>query len=164
MTRYCIVPAILMLATVSEAQVPHILGTWTLNRELSEYPGPMPQSEVRRYRITDDGFVIGLAVIVDAEGNPEFLQFAARTDGEDYPEYSSGTLAQLQMHDIQTPLAYAEVPLDEHTIEWFDKFEGEVYAHGTRAVSEDGQTLTITANFTDQDGEVQTFALVYDRH
>jgi hypothetical protein len=146
-----------------QAQVPHIVGTWRLNIEASEFFRPPPQSELRRYSVTEDGYLVGLAVIVDAEGNPEFLQFAAKTDGQDYPEYSSNALAAFQIAGTPTPLAYSEKPLDAHTIEWFDKYEGEVYASGTRQVSEDGRTLTIVGEIRGPQGEARRLRFVYDK-
>jgi hypothetical protein len=147
----------------ANAQVPHIVGIWKLNVQASAFLGAPPQSEVRRYSVTDDGYLVGLAVIVDAEGNPQFLQFAAKSDGKDYPEYSSNALAAFQASGTPTPLAYSEKPVDAHTIEWFDKYEGQVYASGTRQVSEDGRTLTILGEISNSQGETRRLRLVYDK-
>ena len=68
-------------AAAVQAQEPHILGTWKLNVEASRLPGPPPQVHVRRYSLAPDGTLVGLAVVVEANGRPNFLQFAAKTDG-----------------------------------------------------------------------------------
>jgi hypothetical protein len=59
--------------------------------------------------------------------------------------------------------SYSETQLDEYTIEWVDKNEGEVIAWGTRGVSRDGQTMTIVANSRSAEGEVVTNTTLYDR-
>ena len=148
---------------VAHAQIPHIAGTWKMNMEASEYPGPKPQSQVRQYFLTDDDFLVGLAVTIDAEGNPSFLQFAGKTDGNDYPEYSVRPLAQFQISGTVTPLTYSERQRDQYTVEWFDKYDGNTYASGTRSVSPDGRTMTVVAEIRGPDGKVSTFTIVYDR-
>lgn len=153
----------ILASGAARAQTPHIVGTWRLNSEASELPGPAPQLEVRRYALTEDGFLVGTAVSVNADGNPGFLQFTAKTDGKDYPEYNIGTLSRLQASGEATPLAYSETQLDEYTIEWFDKRDGRVYASGTRSVSADGQTMTVVAEFSRPDGEVEVVTIIYDR-
>jgi hypothetical protein len=165
MKRRLMILALACYGAVSSAnaQVPHIVGTWKLNIQASELLGPPPQSEVRRYSVTDGGYLVGLAVIIDAEGNPQFLQFAAKSDGEDYPEYSSNTLAAFQARGTPTPMAYSETPVNAHTIEWFDKYEGQVYASGTRQVSEDGRTLTILGEIRNSRGETRRLRFVYDK-
>jgi hypothetical protein len=147
----------------AHAQVPHIVGTWKLNAAASELLGPAPQIEVRRYEVAQDGYLVGLAVFIDARGNPGFLQFAAKSDGQDYPEYSSNVLAALQIADTPTPLAYSERPVDERTVEWFDKFNGRVAAFGTREISEDGRTMTILGEIPDGQGNARRLRLVYDK-
>ncbi len=155
--------ALLGLSAAAHGQVPHIVGTWKLNKEASQFLGPPPQSEVRRYDVADDGYLVGLAVFIDARGNPGFLQFAAKSDGRDYAEYSSGVLAALQMAGTPTPLAYSEKPVDDRTVEWVDKFGGRITASGTKKVSEDGRTLTIVGEVPDGQGNTLRLRLVYDK-
>jgi hypothetical protein len=154
---------LLGLFAAAHGQVPHIIGTWKLNIEASQFLGPAPRSEVRRYDVADDGYLVGLAVFVDAQGNPGFLQFAAKSDGQDYAEYSSGVLAAFQIAGTPTPLAYSEKPVDERTVEWFDKFNGRVSAFGTKQISEDGRTLTIVGEVPDPQGNTRRLRLVYDK-
>jgi len=163
-SRYAIATIILLsLSAAAHGQVPHIVGTWKLNKEASQFLGPPPQSEVRRYDVADNGYLVGLAVFIDARGNPGFLQFAAKSDGQDSAEYSSGVLATFQIAGTPTPLAYSEKPVDDRTIEWFDKFDGRLTASGTRQVSEDGRTLTIVGEIPDGQGNTRRLRLVYDR-
>jgi hypothetical protein len=147
----------------AHAQVPHIIGNWRLNAAASQLPGPAPETEVRRYSLADDGTVIGLAVTVDARGNPSFLQFAAKPDGMDYPEFSARSAAQYLMDGSAPPGTYSETPIDSHTVAWVDKYEGRITAQGRKWVSPDGGTLTFTAVVRNQRDEEIEFLFVFDR-
>jgi hypothetical protein len=167
MRFYCamILAAVATLTQMSSAsaQVPHIFGTWTLNLERSDPREQIPQASVRSYSQLEDGFVLGLWVVIDQAGDPFFVQFTAKTDGADYPEYFPGALAALMATGTPSSFSYSETQLDEYTIEWVDKNEGEVIAWGTRGVSRDGQTMTIVANSRSAEGEVVTNTTLYDR-
>ena len=151
------------MTLTAEAQVPYILGTWKLNPTASHLPGPAPQVHVRRYSLADDGTLIGLAVFVDAHGNPGFLQFAAKSDGKDYSEFNSRFLAAWQIDGAKTPLEYSEEPIDSHTVRWFDKYDGKVVGSGKKWVSEDGKTLSFTSNGKNDKGEDVVYLFVFDR-
>ncbi len=153
----------LLQPTTSLAQLPHILGSWKLNGAASIYPGPVPQSQVRTYSSQEDDFLLGVVVTVDAQGNADFLQVAARPDGRDYPEYDSFLLAQLQMSEKRTMATYSEQPVDDHAVAWMDKMNGVAYITGTRRVSEDGRSLVIEFEVSNPAGETQEFRLVYDK-
>ena len=155
--------ALSVIALASEAQVPHILGNWRLNVAESRLPGPPPQTDVRRYSTGPDGTLIGLAVIVNTEGTPTFLQFAAKPDGKDYPEFDAGSAAEY-LQDGSPPLAtYAETTIDSHTVQWTDKYDGRVTISGRKSVSTDGQKLRITAVARNERNEEVEFLWVYDR-
>ncbi len=100
-------------------------------------------------------------VTVDARGHASFLQIAAKTDGRDYPEYGADSLAELQRSGARTTATYSERQVDEHTVEWVDKNEGQPYLEGTRRVSRDGRTLSIEAHDPAQPEDV--FTLVYEK-
>jgi|KBSMisStandDraft_5_1062788.scaffolds.fasta_scaffold76672_1 hypothetical protein len=153
----------LVSAVGAEAQVPHIVGTWTLNVAASRLPGPPPRTHVRKYSLGPDGTLVGLAVIVDANGNPDFLTFAARSDGKDYPEFNSQFLARWVVQGTKTSREYTETPVDERTVDWADKFDGRVVASGRKWISPDGRTLSFTADSKDAQGQAVTFLYVFDR-
>lgn len=150
-------------STSAAAQIPHIYGTWKLNTAVSTYPGPMPQIQVRTYRPIDDDSMVGLAVTIDAEGNPSFLQYAGKIDASEYSEYELNSLAQFQISGESTPLSYSEVRLDDYAVAWTDQFNGEACLSGTKRVSEDGQTLTIEFDAPGSDGENQHYSIVFDK-
>jgi hypothetical protein len=157
---------VLLLALGSlpaHGQVPHILCNWQLNLAASRLPGPAPPVHVRRYSLAENGTLIGLAVVVDARGEPSFLQFAAKPDGKDYPEFDARSAGQYLIDGSKPPATYAETPLDSHTVDWVDKYQSRVIARGKRWVSADGQTLSITALFKNERNEEQEFLFVFDR-
>ena len=158
-----LVALLLAWAAVAEAQAPHIIGTWTLNVAASRLPGPPPRTHVRKYSLGPDGTLVGLAVIVDASGNPDFIQFAARPDGKDYGEFTSQFLAQWQVQGTKTPREYTETPVDERTVVWADKFDGRVVSSGRKWVSPDGRTLSFTADTRNAQGQPVTLLFVFDR-
>src|SRR4051794_30061978 len=116
-----IVAALLIVcsASASHAQVPAVLGTWKLNVEASKFPGPPPRTHVRSYRLADNGFLIGVAVIVDAEGRPNFLQFAAKVDGKDYREFSTDSAGKYLSDGTPPP-----------RVKWVDKAGGKLLFSG----------------------------------
>jgi hypothetical protein len=151
------------VTSAAHAQVPHIVGNWKLNVEASRVPGPPPQTHVRRYSVAPDGTLVGLAVIVDAQGTPSFLQFAAKPDGKDYPELDANSAAQYLIDGSPPRATYAETAIDSHTVEWTDKYDGRVTLSGRKSVSPDGQTMTITAVVKNERNEDLELLFVFDR-
>jgi hypothetical protein len=101
-------------------------------------------------------FLVGLLISGDPQQGYRYLQFTAKSDGKDYPEYSDTLVADMIARGTPTPRTYAETQVDDYTTDWTDKADGKVIGHGKKIVSHDGKTLTITV-----DGSSQT--LVYDR-
>jgi opacity protein-like surface antigen len=152
------------LSTAAQAQAPYIVGTWRFNAAASHLPpGPVPRVHVRRYSLTDNGTLVGLAVIVDANGDPHFLQFAAKAAGQDYAEFDSESLAGFQIDGTKPPRTYSETAIDPRTVEWADKYDGRVISSGKKWVSEDGKTLSFTVRAKNQKGEDVEYLFVFDR-
>jgi len=126
---------------------PLIVGTWKLNTQKSGL-GNVPPAfmHVRQYQLRQDGFLVGLAISVNYQGEPTFLQFAAKSDGNDYPEFSEGLLADFQASNKPTTRTYSEKVIDAYTSAWTDKDNGQVIASGTRKVSTDGKTMTLSSD------------------
>lgn len=136
--------------------LPRIVGTWKLNPEKSNLRVPADHVEIRQYRMRPDGYLVGLLITSDRQGGYHYLQFTAKSDARDYPEYTESDLADMLAAGKQTPRTYAETVVDEYTTDWTDKVNGKVTGHGKKIVSKDGQTLTVTV-----DGSSRV--LVYDR-
>ncbi len=133
--------------TPQTRNVPLIVGTWKRNYEKSGIRNVSPQVfQIRQYKLRDDGFLVGLLISSNAQGHVSYLQFTARSDGKDYPEYTDDLLAELLATGNPSPRTYAERIVDEHVTEWFDKANGRVTAQGRKTISEDGKTLTITTD------------------
>jgi hypothetical protein len=145
-----VVAAVILLSTaaahVETQNTPLIVGTWKLNTEKSKLP-PMPAGyfDIRQYMMRADGYLVGLLMTSSPRGY-HYLQFTARADGKDYPEYSDDVIAELIASGTPTPRSYAETVIDEYVSEWTDKVNGKVTASGRKTISRDGRTLTITVN------------------
>jgi hypothetical protein len=135
--------------------VPRIVGTWKLNPEKSGAQVPPDYVEIRQYQLRPDGYMVGLLITGNSR-RLRYLQFTAKSDGRDYPEFSDDIVAEMIASGKQTPRTYAERIVDEYVTEWVDKVDGRVTAQGKKIVSKDDKTLTITV-----DGQTQT--RIYDR-
>jgi len=135
---------------------PLIVGRWKLNADKSNLRLPPDYVEIRQYSLRPDGFLVGLLITGNAQGY-HYLQFTAKSDGKDYPEYSDQLVADMIATGKQTPRTYSEKILDDYVTEWTDKVAGKVTAQGRKTISKDGKTLTITA-----DG-APSQARIYDR-
>jgi hypothetical protein len=151
-------------SSLLQAQVPFVIGTWKLNAQASKFPEPAPQSEVRSYRLADHGVLVGLAVFVDAQGRPGFLQFAAKPDGKDYPEFDTGSAARYLSDGTVPPRTYAEIPTsDPRKVHWVDKAGGKILVSGEKWVSKDGRQLAFTVDTRDDQGKKVQYLYVFDR-
>ena len=135
---------------------PLIVGKWKLNRGKSDMPpAPADIFELREYRLRPDGYLVGLAISSTPRGY-HYLQFTAKTDGKDYPEYTDDLVAEMIATGKPTVRTYAEKVVDEYVSEWTDKADGRVIAQGLKTISKDGKTMTIS-----QQGIPRTY--IYDR-
>jgi hypothetical protein len=143
---YHVVVSALQAQTPARKPPPLILGTWKLNPDKSNVRVPANHVEIRQYRLRPDGFLVGLLITSDAQGSYHYLQFTAKSDGKDYPEYTETLLADMIAAGKQTPRTYAETVIDEYTTDWTDKVDGKVTGHGKKIISRDGKTLTVTVD------------------
>ncbi|HET9834444.1 MAG TPA: hypothetical protein VFP91_22125 [Vicinamibacterales bacterium] len=143
--------AMFLVAAQASAQeravdsAPPIIGIWKLNVEKSTVRIPPDAVEIRQYSMRPDGYLVGLLITGSQQGY-HYLQFVAKSDGKDYPEYSDPIVGDVIAAGKPTPRTYAERMLDEYTTEWIDKFNGRVTAQGKKIVSKDRKTLTITVD------------------
>jgi hypothetical protein len=135
---------------------PPIAGVWKLNVQKSTVRIPPGATEIRQYVMRPDGFLVGLLVTFIGDGSFHTLQFTAKSDGKDYPEYSDLNVADMIATGKPTVRAYSENKIDDYTTEWFDKSDGRIISKGKKIVSPDRSTLTITV-----DGSPQI--RIYDR-
>lgn len=143
-----------------------VIGTWNLNLQKSKYNGaPAPRSGVRRYEVTEDGFINYIGVGVDSHGSPTFTQATYKYDGKDYPVYSQANLPLFSATGVK-PGTQAYRVIDPNTVALTPKDNtGKVTFNGirTRAVSRDGKTLTDIQKGTNAQGEAVDIVQVFDR-
>jgi hypothetical protein len=143
-----------------------IIGTWNLNLQKSKYIGaPAPRSEVRRYEVTEDGFINYIRIGVDSHGSPTFSQATYKYDGKDYPIYSQANLPLFYTIGVK-PGTQAYRVIDPNTVELTPKDnKGKITFTGirTRAVSRDGKTLTDIQKGTNAEGTTVDIIQIFDR-
>ena len=156
--------ALFLYATSALAQVPHVLGVWEFDPQASELPqGFLLASETRSYDLRDDGYLVNIVIRKLANGHPDFIQIASKSDGKDYPQYQSVPLAEFQIKDTKTPLTYSETVLDEHAVNIVSKYGDRVISKGVRRVAPDGKTMRIDVTAVDQNGKETPFFLVFNK-
>jgi hypothetical protein len=156
--------ALFLYATSALAQVPQVLGVWEFDPQASELPaGFLLASETRSYDLRDDGYLVNVVIRKLANGRPDFIQIASKSDGKDYPQYSSFQLADFQINGTKTPLTYSETVLDEHAVNVVAKFGDRVVNTGVRRVAPDGKTMRIDVTAIDQNGKETPFFLVFNK-
>ena len=143
-----------------------IIGTWNLNLQKSKYNGaPAPRSEVRRYEVTEDGFINYIRVGVDSHGSPTFSQATYKYDGKDYPIYSQANLPLFYTIGVK-PGTQAYRVIDPNTVQLTPKDNtGKITFDGvrTRSVSRDGKTLTDIQKGANAQGEPVDIVQIFDR-
>lgn len=127
-------------------------GTWELNVGKSKMtPGPMPKSQTRVYEVTGQQEK-SVQKGIDADGKPTLVEFTVTYDGKDYPYTGS---------PLWDTLAVTRV--DDYTASFIQKKNGKVALTGTRVVSQDGKTMTITGKGTDAKDQPTSLHLVLEK-
>jgi len=127
-------------------------GTWELNMAKSKLnQGPLPKSQTRTYEVTGQQ-VRSVQKGIDAEGKPTLVQFTANYDGKDYAYTGSP--------DFDT---VALTRVDNFTASFTQKKAGKVALTGTRVVSQDGKTMTISGKGTNAKGQPMNVMLVFEK-
>jgi hypothetical protein len=156
--------ALSLYATSALAQVPQVLGVWEFDPQASELPQGFPlASETRSYDLRDDGYLVNVVIRKLANGHPDFIQIASRSDGKDYPQYQSFPLAEFQINGTKTPSTYSETVLDDHAVNVVAKYGERVINKGVRRVAPDGKTMRIDVTAIDQNGKETPFFLVFNK-
>lgn len=127
-------------------------GTWELNLTKSKFnPGPAAKSQTRTFDISGQSVKYTLKGI-DAQGNPQLVQYMANYDGKDYPMTGSA---------LFDAIAFKRV--DAFTMEFTTKKAGKVVGTGRRVVSKDGKVMTVTSTGTNASGQALNDVLVFDK-
>lgn len=127
-------------------------GTWELSLAKSQYnPGPLPRSQTRTYEVAGQQ-VRSVQKGIDAEGKPTLVQFTANYDGKDYPYSGSPEFDTVALTRV-----------DNFTASFTQKRAGKVALTGTRVISQDGKTMTISGKGTNAKGQPLDIMLVFEK-
>ncbi|HXX83432.1 MAG TPA: hypothetical protein VEN29_05570 [Casimicrobiaceae bacterium] len=128
------------------------VGTWKLNLAKSTFAGiPAYKSQTRVYSRSGQDITLKMTT-VSAEGKETTTRATYKLNGKDYPSMGNPDFDSL-----------SGVQIDTSTVEFTLKRAGKPIGKIRRAVSKDGQTLTINYVITNANG-VQTSALtVFDK-
>jgi hypothetical protein len=153
-----------LITAPAGAQVPRVLGVWELDPAASSIPQGLPlASETRSYDLRNDGYLVNLVIRKLANGRPDFIQIASKSDGKDYPQYGSVPLAEFQVNGTQTPATYSETIIDDYSVSIIAKVGGRVTNKGVRSISADGKTMTIKVVAMAPNGQETPITLVFKR-
>jgi len=119
-----------------------LIGTWVLNVAKSKYsPGPAPRSETRTYVVAGSD-IKASSKGTDGEGKPTAGEWTVNYDGKDRTQTGNPDADLLSLKRI-----------DPYTTEFTQKKGGKVVITGTRVISKDGKTMTITTKGTNAKGQ-----------
>ena len=156
--------ALFLYVTSALAQVPQVLGVWEFDPQASKLPpGFLLASETRSYDLRDDGYLVNIVIRKLANGHPDFIQIASKSDGKDYPQYQSSPLAEFQINGTKTLATYSETVLDDHAVNVVAKYGDRIINKGVRRVAPDGKTMRIDVTAIDQNGKETPFFLVFNK-
>jgi len=129
-----------------------IVGTWKLNLARSTFAGiPAYRSQTRIYSRSGPDITLKMTTI-SGQGKETTTRATYKLNGKDYPSMGNPDFDSLSGEQIDT-----------NTVEFTLKRAGKQIGKIRRAVSNDGQTLTINYVITNADG-IQTAALtVFDK-
>jgi hypothetical protein len=129
-----------------------VLGTWVLNVAKSKFnPGPAPKSETRTYALAGSE-IKATSTGVDADGKATSTAWTVVYDSKERAVTGDPDADMLMLKRV-----------DANTTEYTEKKAGKVVITGTRTVSKDGKTLTITTKGTNAKGQKVDDVAVYDR-
>lgn len=139
---------------VAIAQDDFHVGGWQLNLAKSTFnPGPAPKRQTLWYK-AEAGQMTALLQGLDAEGrpiSPDVGNLVIYFDGKDHPTVRPGYDSS-----VWTRLSPRKYVVHR-------KKNGKVVLTSTNVVSDDGKTMTITTNGTDENGLPVNNIRVYDR-
>jgi len=129
-----------------------LVGTWVLNIVKSKFsPGPAPKSETRTYVVAGPD-IKATSKGIDSNGKPTTGEWTVNYDGKDRPQTGDPDADTLSLKRIDTYLS-----------EFTEKKDGKVVITGTRTISKDGKTMTITTKGTNAKGQTINDVEVFEK-
>jgi hypothetical protein len=142
--------ATLSIGQAARAANPTIAGTWELNVAASKSTDPLPKSGTRTYEIIGNSEKMS-GTIVTADDKTITVGFTATLDGKDSPSQNPG---------VDTIVL---TRVDAWTSNFTTKLAGKVVASGSRVLSKDGKSFTLTNKGVNPAGKPTESTFVYDR-
>lgn len=131
-------------------------GNWVLDLSASNYTsGPAPQQQTRAYQVRGGGTFVFILDGMAADGSRVHFSASYKYDNLEYP------LAGLNQAQAQT-IAYSRV--NNRSVAYNIREQGRVTQTGTKVVSDNGRTMTITVQITNLKGQHFTDVLVFRKH
>ncbi len=134
------------------AQAPDpIIGTWDLNVAQSKYsPGPAPKSETRTYVAAGPDVKV-TAKGIGSDGKPSSAEWTMSYDGKERPMAGNPDADTLSIQG------------DPYKTNFTLKKAGKVVITGTRTISKDGKTMTLTAKGINAAGQTVDEVEVFEK-
>ena len=118
-----------------------LIGRWVLDRARSEFSGNVPEKRITIFQLMPDGNLKHITETVTANGSTDRVEYTSKYDSKEVP-ISNSFLWTVSVKRV-----------DPRTTERTGKVNGMVVETSKRAVSADGQTLTITTSGTNNGNE-----------
>ena len=126
-------------------------GTWKLNEAKSKLGAGTQKNTSVVYEAAGDNVKITVEGI-DSGGRPTHSEWTGMFDGKEYPVTGDSS------SDVRS---YTKI--DDHTLTFTAKKEGQVTLTGRIVVSTDGKSRTVTTTATDAKGNKVSGTAVYDK-
>ena len=134
----------------ASAAEPKVEGTWELNLPASRSTDPMPKSATRTYELVGNSEKM-TGSVVTADGKTIPVGFTATLDGKDSPSQNPG---------VDTVVL---TPVDARTVSFVTKLAGKTVYSGTRVLSADGKTMTLSTQGLNPAGKPFESVMVFER-
>lgn len=129
-----------------------LTGIWELNLAKSKFTNiPAPKSEIRTYEVIGQQEKM-TAERIDAKGQLVISEFLATRDGQDVPRTGTSLYDSISIS-----------PVDALTAYYTHKKAGKLVGDGTRVISKDGRTITITFKGIGPKGQPVGATFVFDK-
>jgi hypothetical protein len=146
-----LVGAALAFTSLAAQAADPVIGTWTLDTAKSKYSGEAPKSMTRTYVAQGDAIAMTVTM-VSGRGEKSTQASTYKQDGKEYAYTGSPAFDALALEKTSP-----------NTAKFRLKRGGQWVGTGTRSVSDDGKTLTISTQLTNPDGSKSNDVMVLGR-
>jgi hypothetical protein len=145
----CFVAAIVASASIPQGS--SHMGTWKLNETKTKLAAGAPKNHTVVYEAAGDNIKVTVDG-VDRDGKPVHHEWTGKFDGKDYAVTGDAT-SDMRSYKM----------IDERTVEFTAKKDGNVTLTGRVMVSADGKTRTVTTSSMDAQGKKMETTAIYDK-